>query len=553
MATMPPATLEDAELERRRREESGVGWTETRTHGMPPAPVVPSAPGSRNYNLSVGATEHPKMPPAFVGPKPEPTAPDLSKMPPANFAPPSASTAAPAKPQDVSSALGMPPAGLPSGERSTAFSKDTMPPAGIGQAEKHEQELRQQGRPGSPEGPDLPWWKRVLDTVAQSHPIGRLVERNIPGSPGNFDWELARATAAGEKERGAAKAAHADDLNTRNVESEIRRRDVETQKIEDTADKPEHQDIVKEFSDALAKGDQARIDALAPRVKQFMETSTKPGTAEKSTKEQLQRQIADADAKGDKATVKTLQDRLKAIDPEGQQRIIIQQGNVADKKQNAKDIAEGIISGDQPPTLTGLRENTAQVRAELQRRGFNLARAESDWHAVQKHLASLNGSQQLRLRQAVSFTDDSLGTIETLYDRWKQVGPNSGWKVFNKAGLEAAKQLPGEAGEIANRLEARVADLTSELGTVYKGGNSSTDESLKLADKNLQTDWNERTFAGAIKDIRQSLEIRKSSIRHSEPAGVSDNSPYVPSGEKEDSGGSGAGKKGKVLVEGKDF
>jgi hypothetical protein len=62
-----------------------------------------------------------------------------------------------------------------------------------------------------------------------------------------------------------------------------------------------------------------------------------------------------------------------------------------------KTLPNAIISGEQPPTLTGLYRNAAPVRAELARQHFNLQQAESDWKAVQKHLTTLNGAQQERL------------------------------------------------------------------------------------------------------------------------------------------------------------
>jgi hypothetical protein len=143
-----------------------------------------------------------------------------------------------------------------------------------------------------------------------------------------------------------------------------------------------------------------------------------------------------------------------------------------------KDIAAAIISGDQPPTLKGLYRNAAPVRAELARQGFNLSRAETDWNAVQKHIATLNGNQQTRLQQAVSTASDSLDKIEGLYNEWKQLGPNSGIKIFNRASLAAARNLPGRTGAVAQALEGQISDLTAELAVVYMGGNSPTDHGL---------------------------------------------------------------------------
>ena len=190
-----------------------------------------------------------------------------------------------------------------------------------------------------------------------------------------------------------------------------------------------------------------------------------------------------------------------------------------------KDIANAIISGDQPPTLTGLYRNAGPVRAELARSGYNLTKATEDWTATQKYLSTLNGQQQTRLRQAVEFTNASLDLVDSLAQQWK----GSGLKPLNAANLAAAKQglLGQQAQSIAVKLDAQIADLQSELGTVYKGGNSSTDESLKLAAKNLQSDWAEQTLLDATKQIRQNLAIRSNSLKLGGVAGVPGNT-YAP-------------------------
>ncbi len=215
-------------------------------------------------------------------------------------------------------------------------------------------------------------------------------------------------------------------------------------------------------------------------------------------------------------------------DVEAQRTRIGQAGRAVTDPNDAKSIAGAIIDGLQPPTLTGLYRNAAPVRAELARRGYDLTTATRDWQAVQKHLATLNGPQQERLRQAITFTYDSLEIIENLYEEWKDAARVSGYRVLNRANLAASKQLPGKAGEIAQNLEAQINDLTSELGTVYKGGNGSTDESLRLASENLKADWNDATFNRALGQIRTNLAIRRNSILTSQPAGVTPGSPYAP-------------------------
>lgn len=197
--------------------------------------------------------------------------------------------------------------------------------------------------------------------------------------------------------------------------------------------------------------------------------------------------------------------------------------------EDIKDTVESIKEGKASPVLSNysFRDRTA-IAAGLKRERFDQVGAERDWKAINRHLSTLNGAQQERLRQSVTFAYDSLPVLDDLYKRWQKLGPNSGFKLFNRASMQAAKQLPGEAGAVAQALDTEIGDFTSELGTVYKGGNASTDASLALAAKNLSGDWNEDTFKEGLKLAKTNLGIRRNSIVTSEPAGVSLNSPYNP-------------------------
>lgn len=195
-------------------------------------------------------------------------------------------------------------------------------------------------------------------------------------------------------------------------------------------------------------------------------------------------------------------------------------------ESDPKDIAAGIIRGELPPTTKGLYRNAGPVLAELGRQGFNLQRAESDWNAVQKHIGTLNGSQQERLRQSITSASDMVDKVDQLYSEWKQVGAESGIKVFNRASLAVAKNLPGRAGAVAQALDAQIADLTADLGNIYMGGNSPTERALELAGKSLQSDWNDQTFTEGVKQIRSNVKIRYNSIINSQPAGTSGQTNY---------------------------
>lgn len=193
----------------------------------------------------------------------------------------------------------------------------------------------------------------------------------------------------------------------------------------------------------------------------------------------------------------------------------------AESDGNAKAIAGAIISGDQPPDVKGLYKYSGAVRAELAKQGFDLSTANEDWTATQKHLASLNGPQQLRLRQAVDFASSSLDLVDSLATEWK----GGQFPLLNAANLKLAKEgaYGQKAASLATRLGASVADLTSELATVYKGGNSSTDETLRLAAQNLNESWSTDTIKDGTDQIRKTLTYRKNSLKSVGVAGTPGN------------------------------
>lgn len=186
---------------------------------------------------------------------------------------------------------------------------------------------------------------------------------------------------------------------------------------------------------------------------------------------------------------------------------------------------QGIIDGTQPPTVSNsLSGNGFQVKAYLAANGYDLTKAFQDWTATQKLLQTMNGATQTRLRQAIGQVDESLNLAQSLSDQWA----GGGFPALNRASLLLAKggAYGSEAQSIATQLEAEINDITSELGTVYKGGNSSTDESLKLAATQLSSDWSQKTFQDMIRLAKQNIQYRKNSLTLS-TAGITDSS-YNP-------------------------
>jgi hypothetical protein len=203
-------------------------------------------------------------------------------------------------------------------------------------------------------------------------------------------------------------------------------------------------------------------------------------------------------------------------------------GNASSADSEVDAITRAIIEGRRSPDLKGLFKVRPLIEARLAASGFNQASALSDWNATQRHIAAMNGTKIAGLMSSANTAQESLANIEKLYNEWVQIGPASGLRLFNRAGLRTAQNMPGRAGAVAQALEMNIADLTAELGNVYMGGNSPTDHALKLAAHNLSADWNEEQFREAIKQARQNIGYRINSIKSSPVMGASAGNAYAP-------------------------
>ena len=250
----------------------------------------------------------------------------------------------------------------------------------------------------------------------------------------------------------------------------------------------------------------------------------------KAHEAELNRKHADELEKAKQEGRKQLVDERAKVAPAKKGRAVNAVPSPGGGKSQVQEIGDAIIAGKDSPEMVGLNRTAlgGQVRAYLDSKGYNLAKAQLDWKTTQRHLNTLNGPQQERLRQAVQFTYDSTNKVEELYNAWTKTSLPSGFKVYNRAALIASTNLPGDAGVAAQTLLTQINDLTSEVGTVYKGGNSSTDESLKLAASNLKGQWNPEQFHAAVDQLRKNLQLRKNSIEQSTTAGVESDNPYEP-------------------------
>lgn len=282
---------------------------------------------------------------------------------------------------------------------------------------------------------------------------------------------------------------------------------------------------------------------------QYVEVPKESGeTGELKTREQAEKILADpASSAIEKKAAKDTLHSLETKEKGAETRTTIEQAGAQDKRDQEAaipDTVQGIIDGTIPPDRAGLGRNAGwlKIQAQLAKKGFNLAKAELDWQAAKRYVSSVNSAQQLRIREAASTLSQMIPDVQAKYTDWKRAGgAATGIKVFNRAALQTAKNLPGKAGAAAQALDTQIADMVSELGQVYMGGNSPTDHALDLAQRNLSGDWNQEQFDAAIKLLQTNLGYRVNSIMNAGIAGETPGSPYMPQGGGGVKGSGGAG------------
>lgn len=196
-------------------------------------------------------------------------------------------------------------------------------------------------------------------------------------------------------------------------------------------------------------------------------------------------------------------------------------------KSDIVEAVKGMKEGTIPPQLPGrASKEYIAMMAEARRQGFDLAGAATDWVATQKHIASLNGAQQLRLNQAIGQLPELLDSVDALASKWKA----GRFPILNKANMAAAKNgvYGRDAASIANQLDAQIADVTADLGAVYMGGNSPTDHALDLSAKALNSNWDEKVLHEMVALARKNVQTRKNSMNSTGVQGASDSNLYSP-------------------------
>lgn len=180
--------------------------------------------------------------------------------------------------------------------------------------------------------------------------------------------------------------------------------------------------------------------------------------------------------------------------------------------------SKGIKSGNVPPDIsktTSFRDRT-RISAALEKSGFNLSQANSEWNATQRFLSSMNSEKQVRLRQAISSVKDALDGLEQL----NSVLSRSELAPLNKAQL----MIQANTGNpLAVQYLGQINIIRDELAQVFMGGNSPTDKALNLAQETINKNWSPQQLQSAINNVRINLGYRENAINYASAQGTNPN------------------------------
>ena len=203
------------------------------------------------------------------------------------------------------------------------------------------------------------------------------------------------------------------------------------------------------------------------------------------------------------------------------------------KQEVKKEIPKTIFGGKKelPPLKETIIETVDRnAIAELEKQGFDLSAANSEWNATQKFIASMNSEKQVRLRQAISSVKDALGGLEQLTGELNQ----SELAQLNRAQL-VIKANTGD--KLAVKYLGQINIIRDELAQVFMGGNSPTDKALDLARETIDKNWSPKQLQAAIENVRTNLGYRENAINFASPQGASEvagGSRYSPIRENSD-------------------
>jgi hypothetical protein len=209
-------------------------------------------------------------------------------------------------------------------------------------------------------------------------------------------------------------------------------------------------------------------------------------------------------------------------------------------EKSAPEIADAIISGQQPPVLTGLYGASPAVRAALAEKGFDLAKAQLEYKAAEKQIQSLNGPQMTRYSGLANSVVNTIDEVKSLADQMK----NSGVPFLNKAKLDAYIQTQGNTpnGQLAAKYVGAVNTLKEEFANLANGGYAPTEPAWKLANEQINGNFGVKELHSSLDEVQRLINFRLHAIPNLQSLGPGSENRYTgATGAKPQTGGASGG------------
>jgi hypothetical protein len=174
------------------------------------------------------------------------------------------------------------------------------------------------------------------------------------------------------------------------------------------------------------------------------------------------------------------------------------------------NIVKGIVSGDQPPTLSGLYSLSGPVRSGLVEAGFNLEKAQLEQKRAEKQIATLNGSQMTKFVGLASSVDRTIDEVRDLSEQLQ----NSGVPAYNRFKMEAYAKARGNTpeGQLVARYVGAVNTLKEEFSNLAQGGYAPTEATWKLANDQINGDYGVKQLGASLDEIQRLIRYRVQAI-----------------------------------------
>lgn len=207
-------------------------------------------------------------------------------------------------------------------------------------------------------------------------------------------------------------------------------------------------------------------------------------------------------------------------------------------KSDAEAISHAIVTGLQPPVLTGLYKNSKAVRAALARDGFDLTNATLEWKAAEKQIQSLNGPQMVRYAGLANSVVNTIDEVRKLSEQMK----NSGIPALNAAKLQTLIQTAGNspAGQLATKYQAAVNTLKEEFANLANGGYAPTEPAWALANQQINGNYGVDQLAAGLTEVQRLIRYRLNAIPNFKTLGAGGTNRYIGGGQPADTGGHAA-------------